>query len=129
MPDYSLLARREREMRMQQKHTFDQRHKARRLDPLAPGDLVWIPQNQTEGTVLREVAPRSYQVTTPSGILRRNRQQLRLLPSSPNLSHEEDSTHQQDDHAPEPQHPPADGLYRTRSGRVCVPPDRYEPTM
>ena len=38
-------------MRMQQKHTFDQRHKARQLDPLATGDLIWIPQNQTEGTV------------------------------------------------------------------------------
>ena len=38
MPDYSLLARREREreMRIQQKHTFDQCHKTRRLDPLAP---------------------------------------------------------------------------------------------
>ena len=76
MPDYGLLARREREMRMLQKPTFDQRHKAHRLDPLAPGDLVWIPQNQTEGTVVTEVARRSYQVTTPSGVLRRNHQQL-----------------------------------------------------
>ena len=67
MPDYGLLARREREMRMQQKHTFDQRHKAHRPDPLAAGDLVWLLQNQTEGTVVTEVAPRSYQLTTPSG--------------------------------------------------------------
>ena len=130
MPDYGSLARREREMRMQQKHTFDQRHKARRLDPLAPGDLVWIPQNQTEGTVVTEVAPRSYQVTTPSGVLRRNHRQLRLLPPSHNSTCGDDTTHQEDVRDPEPQHlPAADGLYRTRSGRVCVPPDRYEPTM
>ena len=129
MPDYDSLARREREMRMQQKCTFDQRHKARRLDPLVPGDLVWIPQNQTEGTVLTEVAPRSYQVTTPSGVLRRNRHQLRLLPSPHNCTREEDTTHQPDDLDSGPQHPPADGQYRTRSGRVSVPPDRYEPTM
>ncbi len=130
MPDYGLLARREREMRMLQKPTFDQRHKAHRLDPLAPGDLVWIPQNQTEGTVVTEVAPRSYQVTTPSGVLRRNRQQLRLLPPSLNSTHGNDTAHQEDARDPEPQHPPAaDSLYRTRSGRVCVPPDRYEPTM
>ena len=129
MPDYDSLARREREMRMQQKCTFDQRHKARRLDPLVPGDLVWIPQNQTEGTVLTEVAPRSYQVTTPSGVLRRNRHQLRLLPTPHNCTREEDTTHQPDDLDSGPQHPPADGQYRTRSGRVSVPPDRYEPTM
>ena len=85
MPDYGLLARREREMRMQQNHTFDQHHKARQLDPLAPGDLVWIPQNQKEGTMVTEVALRSYQVTSPSGVLRRNCQQLRLLPLTPTL--------------------------------------------
>ena len=55
MPDYGLLARRKREMRTQQKHTFNQRQKASRLDPLAPGNLVWIPQNQTEGTVLTKI--------------------------------------------------------------------------
>ena len=76
------------------------------------------------------VAPRAYQVTTPSGVLRRNRQQLRILPPSPNSTREDDTTHWEDAHDPEPQHPPAaDGLYRTRSGRVRVPPDQYEPTM
>ena len=38
-------------MRMQQKHTFDQLHKAGRLGPLAPVHLVWILQKQAEGTV------------------------------------------------------------------------------
>ena len=60
MPDYGFLARRERDP----------------TGSLPPGDLGWIPQNQMEGTVVTEVAPRSYQVTTPSGVLRRNRQQL-----------------------------------------------------
>ena len=97
---------------------------------MVPGDLVWILQNQTEGIVLTEVAPRSYQVTTPSGVLRRNRQKLRLLPPSLNSTREDDTTHQEDARDPEPQHPPAaDSLYRTRSGRVRVPPDQYEPTM
>ena len=105
-------SQKEREMRMPQKHTFEQRHKACRLDPLASGDLVWIPLNQTEGTVVTEVAPMSYQVTTPSGVLRRKRQQLRLLPPSPNSTRKDDTTHQKDARAPEPQHPPAaDSLY------------------
>ena len=125
IPDYNTLACKE-EMQKKQKKTFDQRHRARTLDPLMPGDLVWIPQSQTEGTVLTEVAPRSYQVTTSGGVLRRNRQKLRLLPSSLNTTSEEDTTPLDD---PGPVQSATDGQYRTRHGRVSVPPDQYQPIV
>ena len=57
---YKTLACREKEMKKKQKKSFNQHHEARTLDPLMPGDFVWIPHSQTEGTVLTEVAPRSY---------------------------------------------------------------------
>ena len=39
---------------------------------------------------------------------------MRLFSPSPNSTHEDDATHQEDALDPEPQHPPAaDGLYQT----------------
>ena len=124
LPDYNTLACREKEMQKKQKKTFDQHHRAHALDTLMPGDLVWIPQSQTEGTVLTEVAPRSYQVTTPGGVLRRNCQQRRLLPSSLNTTSDEDTTPLDD---PGREQPATDGQYRTRHGRVSVSPCRPVP--
>ena len=55
-------------MRKKQKRNFNKGHKTQELKPLAPGDSVWIPGMQVEGTVEKGVAPRSYQVsTTPRG--------------------------------------------------------------
>ena len=77
VPDYSSLASKEMSVREKQKRHFDKRHKAQELKPLAPGDSVWIPGMQVGGTVEKEVAPRSYQVSTSQGSLHRNHQHLR----------------------------------------------------
>ena len=44
---------------------------------------MWIPARETEAVVEEEVAPRSYEVTTPSGVtVRRNRRDLVTIPRS-----------------------------------------------
>ena len=82
VPEYSSFASKKKATGDKQKRNFDKRHKARQLNPLAPGDSVWIPSIHVEGTVKKEVAPRSYQVSTSHGSLRRNRQHLRPIPSA-----------------------------------------------
>ena len=90
IPDYRSLACHEREMKIKQITSFDQCHKAHSLDPLVPGDLVWILQNQ------RELCSRGSAKVIPSDnpkwALKRNHQQLRLLPSSSKTTSEEDTT-------------------------------------
>ena len=54
VPNYSSLASKEKATRDKQKRNFDKRHKARELKPLAPGDSVWIPSIQVEGTVRKK---------------------------------------------------------------------------
>ena len=124
LPDYNSFVCHESEMQMKQKRSFDQRQRAPSLDTLMSGDHACIPQSQTKGMVLTEVAPRSYQLTTPSGVLRRNRRQLRWLSSSSNTTGEEDTTPLDD---PGHQHT-SDSLYHTRHERVSVPPDCSQPT-
>ena len=50
VPDYSSLASKEKAMREKQKRNFNKRHRTKELKPLAPGDSVWIPGMQVEGT-------------------------------------------------------------------------------
>ena len=98
---------------MKQKRSFDQRQRAPSLDTLMSGDHACIPQSQTKGMVLTEVAPRSYQLTTPSGVLRRNRRQLRWLSSSSNTTGEEDTA-------------PLDDPGHQHTSAACTIPDMEE---
>ena len=43
------------------------RHGARDLSELVPGDTVWVPDRNSEATVLDEVNHRSYEVETSEG--------------------------------------------------------------
>ena len=63
-----------------QKLNFDSRHQVTDLKSLAPGDCVWLPDQQSAGRVLAENAPRSYDVETPAGQYRRNRRHIIPLP-------------------------------------------------
>ena len=40
---------------------------------------MWITDQQTEGTVVESSTPRSYQVETPTGTIRRNQRHLNPL--------------------------------------------------
>ena len=57
---------------------FDSRHAVQDLDPLCPGDEVWIPDHNTTGHVVEPIAPRS---SIPTGTLRRNHAHLRHIPT------------------------------------------------
>ena len=67
-------------MREKQKQNFDKRHQVQDLRPLVPGDSVWPPEIQAEGTIEKEVSPRSYRVSTPYGLFRSKCQHLRPIP-------------------------------------------------
>ena len=80
LPNTEKLREKERKMRDRMKRNFDKRHGARNLKPLTPGDTVWLPENDTGGTVVRESNTRSYVVQTDNGTLRRNRRHLISIP-------------------------------------------------
>ena len=42
------------------KRNFDSHHKAVPLQPLNPGDIVWIPEDDSEGIFVEETSPKSY---------------------------------------------------------------------
>ena len=82
-PDYSLLQKRESDVRTKEQQYFNSRHRSRQLVELYPGDSVYVDDGtiSAEGEVVQQVAPRSYQVNTSHGSLRRNRKHLQLLPT------------------------------------------------
>ena len=67
------IAEREEARRLTTKQHHDQYFKAKELPELKPDDLVFIRDSRKDGMVVKKVAPRSYQVQTDTGIVRRNR--------------------------------------------------------
>ncbi|KAK7146442.1 hypothetical protein R3I93_014019 [Phoxinus phoxinus] len=77
LPDYYALEAKEREKRGNDEKSFNKRHGARNLEPLVPGEDVWITDARVQGTVLStHNTPRSYIIQVPQGRLRRNRHHL-----------------------------------------------------
>lgn len=103
---------------------FDSRHAVHDLDPLFPGDEVWVPDHNITGHVIEPIAPRSYHVSIPTGIVRRNRAHLRRLPSSDN-----GETFTQTAEPPSRVNPQSSNsnsrVTVTKSGRVSIPPKRW----
>ena len=87
--------------------SYDNRHGSRELEPLPLGQPVAIKTDTQKdwsqrGTVTATAStPRSYQVETPKGTIRRNRRHLRPAPSVP-----PPGSNQQDVLVPEPTVPP-----------------------
>ena len=80
LPDKSAVKVKEK-IRKRQESNFNKHHNARQLRPLQTGEQVYIPDNSSNGTVIDEPSPRSYNVQTSGGIYRRNRRQLLPLPT------------------------------------------------
>ena len=78
--DRKLLVEREKKLRWKQKRYFDQRHRTQDLSPALPGDLVWIPDRREQGTVLDEIAPRLYEVDTPSWYIQEKQERYNSSP-------------------------------------------------
>ena len=80
LPDAEAVRLQDNKIKEKQKKDFDRHHNVRDLPDLSPGDSVWVPSRDTEGVISDEVAPRSYVVTTPTGVTRRNRRSLIRTP-------------------------------------------------
>lgn len=113
---------------MNQKRNYDRRHGARRLQPLKPGDRVWITDRRETGIVQSSAdTPRSYSFNTQDGNLSRNRFHLvpiPTVPKSPDLSPQD--TIAERTFEPTYGTPHSDHVV-TRSGRVVKPVVRFSP--
>ena len=114
------LEERDDRLKDRQKRNFDQRHRAKDLPELQPGDTVWIPDQNSPGTVLEgeTPSPRSHNVQTRDGTYRRNRQQLVQIPVREPIQEVGNETEPQDSEQPS----------RTRSARSSRRPERYDPS-
>ena len=79
--DANLVRKKEKEYRKQMQVNYDQRHKAtKEADELSPGDRAWLPDLRVEGKVVGQApGPRSYIISIPTGLVRRNRKMTRNL--------------------------------------------------
>ena len=133
VPKEKVVREKERKFKKRNKRNFDSRHKARELQPLQPGDTVWIPENKSNGTIIEQSNPRSYNVRVENGTIRRNRRDLIVLPdpqesdSTEEQNTERESQEQVLNNNGEPDTAPTEnGTRKTRSGRVSKPPVRLE---
>ena len=120
-----MVREKERKSKKRNKRNFDSRHKVRDLQPLQPGDTVWIPENKSNGTIIEQSNPRSYTVRVQNGTIRRNRRDLIVLPdpqesdSTEEQNTERESQEQVQNNNGEPDTAPIeDGTRKTRSGSV-----------
>jgi hypothetical protein len=135
-----------------QKRNFDRRHRVVQLPVLKPGDPVWVKEpKESKAEIVKAVGPRSYEVQTPVGKLRRNRRHLnrrrseptepqKINPAVPSTLPDPADRRRSldlDQHEPEPSQqqaqPPSPQASQdsktsvvTRSGRVVKPPDRLD---
>ena len=57
IPDFTIVKNKEEEQRRKQKKVFDSRHAAKDLDPILPGEEVWVRDHNTSGRVVEPIAP------------------------------------------------------------------------
>ena len=119
LPNSKELRKRDKELKNKQKENYDIRHKASEQGILEPGDEVWISDQGVSGEVENEQGPRSYEVQTSTGVVRRNRRDLNRLPS-----HDE---HSSVNGTPPTTQSSTSGhtCQPRRSSRETKPPDRY----
>ena len=98
LPNEKAVRRKEKMMKQRMKRNYDWRHDPKELKGLQPGDIVWIPENKQEGTVMEKNNTRSYMVRVQDGTIRRNRRDLVALPDT---SVEEESS-QESELPPQP---------------------------
>ena len=120
VPDFTAVKAKEEEQNRKQKKVFDSRHATRVLDPLLPGEKVWVQDHNAPGKVVEPIAPRSYHVSIPTGLIRRNRFHLRHIPNGGDtvVVYTQSSNQQ----------PVRDiNSVITRSGHISKPPTRWSP--
>ena len=123
VPDTETLRAREEKLKADQKRNFDRHYGARELPQLNTGDLAWLPDFETEAVVEEEVAPRSYNVSTPQGTVCRNRRNLIQAPEQENGDPMSEGPAEHTEQSQAPREEPV----RRQSSRVSRPPIRFEP--
>ncbi|KAJ7997297.1 hypothetical protein DPEC_G00227510 [Dallia pectoralis] len=82
--DMDNLKRTEQKYREKLRQNHDQKHRARDMPCLQPGDHVWVKDTGERGTVVSTAGtPRSYIIETPGSTLQRNRYHLSPTPVAP----------------------------------------------
>ena len=83
VPEPSIVREREKQLREQTRRDYDRHHGVRELEPLSPGQTVWIPDRNEEAQVRHEAGTRSYEVqTSDGGVYCRNRRALIEMPDT-----------------------------------------------
>lgn len=119
------------EYKAKQKTNYDRRHRTRPLPLIPDSSEVWITSN-SDGPVPGRVSgqldmPRSYDVSTQSGVVRRNRRHLNVVPGDTRAStpgNNGDVSNASDPVSPSPVTPPRQIMTRSRTGTIIRPPDR-----
>jgi len=122
VPDYNVVCEKEMKVKHNAKKNFDIHHRAIILEPLLPGQQVWISGRRDSGVIVEQTEiPRSYHVSTPTGVIRKNRRHLKLIPETENSDSRPEQTPDRQENVV-----PMQNVTRTttRSGHVSVPPSR-----
>ena len=122
--DTTIVAEKDAVLKERQKANFDSRHNAREQESLNTGSNVWMRDRELEGTVVREAAPRSFEVETSEGVFKRNQSDLVSMPTGEQETPLSNETEQDTPHGvPETTDPPL-----RRSTRNVQPPVRLDPS-
>ena len=82
LPNKRALQSKEDDIRSKQKANYNCQHRERNLEPLLPGETVWLPDRESTGTIVEQSSPRSYTVQTPRGQFGRNHRHIIPTPTS-----------------------------------------------
>ena len=91
VPDHSVVKKLAKREKQRQTANFNTHHGARELPTLLPGDTVYVRDRDSAGIVLQETAPRSYDVQTPHGMVRRKHLHMVRSPQNEQLITESDT--------------------------------------
>ncbi|KAL0148076.1 hypothetical protein M9458_056616 [Cirrhinus mrigala] len=129
----------ERRAKEKQRCRYDMHYRARPLPILQPRQRVWLPREESQGTVICPAeTPRSYVVHTDEGLLRRNRTHMRAVyPTQYQKPTETRDTTRDTGNTDNQTHTTGDmdksrdieggrGPYVKNSGRVSRPPEHLD---
>ena len=110
--------------RAKMKVNHDSRHNANNMEPISPGQTVYLTNEKCMGKVEgKSETPRSYLVAGPNGTVIRNRSHLKLIPNKDEAMESQGGN--QTTKITGSQSSESDSSVTiTRSGRVSKPPDR-----
>ncbi len=132
-PEFKTVKSFETRNQTETKANYDSHHRARQMPTLHVGDEVWIKDQNKSGKIMsKSQYPRSYNVETSDGKIRRNRRFLRKIPpKNQNQQNDQECFYGEMNEgrrieacARQGQYRPDTGFYVTRSGRVSKPPAR-----